>query len=230
MGLIRALLCRGFHGHRSVSAALRTLTLMLVAVVTAGLIVALPWGNGVGLAEGEIPEQEWGTAAGRSHLASATSTAATVEVGKHTSKPADGASPRGRSQGRGDTGRCEGSHRSEVTGCSYYLGLSPVVGGTERRAERRRRGAAGCGRHGAECDSAGLHGGLEPYVGSGIKVASDGQGEYTYTPGGLPLGVVRVVCWRGRGRSVRSGSGRPRRERSRRRVSSTSTPTRQVAT
>ncbi|WP_247648747.1 LamG-like jellyroll fold domain-containing protein [Saccharomonospora xinjiangensis] len=69
------------------------LTLLLVVVVTAGLIVALPWGNGVGLAEGEIPEQEWGTAAGRSHSVSAESTAATVEVGKHTSKPADGLGP-----------------------------------------------------------------------------------------------------------------------------------------
>ncbi len=37
------------------------------------------------------------------------------------------------------------------------------------------------------------------YVGSGIKVASDGQGEYTYTPGGLPLGVaqggVSALAW-----------------------------------
>ncbi|EID56308.1 polymorphic toxin type 43 domain-containing protein [Saccharomonospora xinjiangensis] len=37
------------------------------------------------------------------------------------------------------------------------------------------------------------------YVGSGIKVASDGQGEYSYTPGGLPLGVaqggVSALAW-----------------------------------
>ncbi|WP_433471521.1 LamG-like jellyroll fold domain-containing protein [Saccharomonospora azurea] len=79
--------------RRSVSAALRLLTVFVVIVVAAGLVVALPWSNGIGAAEGQFPEQEWGSAEGRSHAVSAESTRSTVEVGEHASQPADGVAP-----------------------------------------------------------------------------------------------------------------------------------------
>ena len=43
--------------RRSVSAALRFVTLFVVAVVEAGLVVALPWSNGIGAAEGQLPSR-----------------------------------------------------------------------------------------------------------------------------------------------------------------------------
>ncbi|OQO95199.1 type IV secretion protein Rhs, partial [Saccharomonospora piscinae] len=79
--------------RHSLSVPLRAMTLLLVLVLTAGLLVALPWGHGPVSAQGQLPEQEEGTAAGRSHTATAESTDARIDSGEHAAEPADGLAP-----------------------------------------------------------------------------------------------------------------------------------------
>ncbi|WP_435061431.1 LamG-like jellyroll fold domain-containing protein [Amycolatopsis thermoflava] len=71
----------------------RCLIWIMVVVLTAGLVSVLPGTPAALAASGSVPQQEWGTAEGRSHDAQSEATSAITGAGGHNAKPAPGLAP-----------------------------------------------------------------------------------------------------------------------------------------
>ena len=75
---------------RAAAPAGRFLSMFLVAVVTAGLVTAVPPVASAAAAVGSIPQQQSGSAAGRDHDVPASSTSSDSADGEHNAPPAAG--------------------------------------------------------------------------------------------------------------------------------------------